>query len=184
MSVVPGIPFAIAVVLFVLAVLAAIWDLRYRRIPNWLVLTGLAAGFILNGVLDGLAGLRNAGIGMLVAFGIYVVFYLLHAMGAGEAKFMAAIGALAGWHLWFQIFLVSVVLGAIAGVVVALSKGRLMRTLNNIGFIVSEIGHGRPPHLKREELDVKSEKGLRMPHGAAIGAGICIVIGWSWWMRV
>jgi prepilin peptidase CpaA len=182
----PAIPFAIAVVLLAMAVIAAVWDLRYRRIPNWLTLPGIIVGFALNGMLFGLAGLKIAGSGMLVGFGIYFMLYLLHAMGAGDAKFMAAVGSLAGLgferreYLWFQIFLASVILGAVAGVILALSRGRLVRTFHNIGYILSEIGHGRPPHVRREEVDVKSEKALRMPHGAAIAAGIFIIVGWSW----
>jgi prepilin peptidase CpaA len=174
---------AIVAVLLVLAVLAAVWDLRTRRIPNWLVLAGLIAGFGLNGILYGLEGLELAGLGMLVGFGIYLVLYLLHAMGAGDVKLMAAVGSLVGWREWFHIFLVAVVIGAIAGVALALSKGRLMRTFNNVAYIVYEIAHGRPPHLRREDLDVKSEKALRLPHGAAIAAGIFIVIGWEWWTK-
>jgi prepilin peptidase CpaA len=174
------LPLPIVAVLLLLAVLAAVWDLRTRRIPNWLVLAGLVAGFGLNGLMEGLSGLSLAGVGMLVAFGVYFVLYLLHAMGAGDVKFMAAIGSLVGVQWWFRIFLVSVILGAIAGVILAVSKGRFRRTVNNVGFIVSEIAHLRPPHLKREDLDVKSEKALRMPHGAAIAAGIFIVMGWAW----
>ena len=178
-----AIPLAIAVVLLAMAVIAALSDLRYRRIPNWLTLSGVIAGFALNGILFGLEGLKIAGIGMLVGFGIYFVLFLLHAMGAGDAKFMAAVGSLAGMSLWFKIFLAAVILGAIAGVILALSRGRLMRTFNNIGYIMSEIGHGRPPHVRREEVDVKSENALRMPHGAAIAAGIFIIVGWSWVAR-
>jgi len=174
---------AIVAVLLVLAVLAAIWDLRFRRIPNWLVLAGLVLGFGLNGFLFGLPGLGTAGLGMLTGFGIYLVLHLLHAMGAGDVKFMAAVGSLTGPREWFHIFFVSVIIGAVAGVILALSKGRLMRTFNNVGYIVSEIGHFRPPHVRREDLDVKSEKALRMPHGAAIAAGIFIVLGWEWWHR-
>jgi prepilin peptidase CpaA len=172
---------AIIAVLLVLAALAAIWDLRTRRIPNWLVLAGLIAGFGLNGFLYGLAGLATAGLGMLVGFGVYFVLYLLHAMGAGDVKFMAAVGSLVGWREWFQIFLAAIIIGAVAGVILALSKGRLRRTFGNVGFIISEIAHFRPPHVRREDLDVKSEKALRMPHGAAIAAGIFVIVGWSWW---
>jgi prepilin peptidase CpaA len=178
-----AIPLAIAVVLLAMAVIAAVWDLRYRRIPNWLTLPGIIVGFALNGILFGLEGLKFAGTGMLVGFGIYFMLFLLHAMGAGDAKFMGAVGSLAGMSLWFKIFLVAVILGAIGGVVLALSRGRLMRTFHNIGYIMSEIGHGRPPHVRREEVDVKSEKALRMPHGAAIAAGIFIIVGWSWVAR-
>ena len=175
-------PAIIAVVL-VLALVAAIWDLRTRRIPNWLVLTGLIAGFGLNGVLSGLAGLEAALIGMLTGFGIYLALYLLHAMGAGDVKFMAAVGSLVGWRWWFHIFFVAVIVGAAAGLMLALAKGRLRRTFANMGYIVSEIAHFRPPHVRREDVDVKSEKALRMPHGAAIAAGIFIVIGWAWLER-
>ncbi len=168
---------AIVAALFVLAVLAAVWDLRTRRIPNWLVLAGLIAGFVLNSVLFRLDGLKTAGLGMLVAFAIYFVLYLLHAMGAGDVKLMAAVGSLVGVQEWFRIFLAAVIIGAVAGLILALSKGRLRRTFFNVGFIVSEISHLRPPHLKREDLDVKSEKALRMPHGAAIAAGVFIVVG-------
>ncbi len=174
---------AIIAVLLVLAILAAVWDLRTRRIPNWLVLAGLIAGFGLNGILYGLAGLATAGLGMLVGFGIYLVLHLLHAMGAGDVKFMAAVGSLVGWREWFHIFFAAVIIGAVGGVILALSKGRLKRTFNNVGYIVSEIGHLRPPHVRREDVDVKSEKALRMPHGAAIAAGIFIVIGWEWWTK-
>ena len=76
------------------------------------------------------------------------------------------------------------ILGAVAGVFLALSKGRLKRTFNNVGYIVSEISHRRPPHVRREDVDVRSEKALRMPHGAAIAAGIFLVIGWAWWTKV
>lgn len=174
---------AIIVVLLILSLLAAVWDLRTRRIPNWLVLSGLIAGFGLNTLLFGLLGLKIAFLGMLTGFGIYLVLHLLHAMGAGDVKFMAAVGSLVGWRIWFQIFLVSVVIGAIAGVMLALSKGRLGRTFNNVGYIISEIAHFRPPHVRREDVDVQSEKALRMPHGAAIAAGIFVVIGWMWWHR-
>jgi len=174
---------AIIAVLLVLAALAAYWDLRTRRIPNWLTLAGLVSGFGLNGALYGLEGLERAGLGMLTGFGIYFALHLLHAMGAGDVKLMAAVGSLVGWRWWFHIFFAAVIVGAIAGVVLALSKGRLRRTFGNVGYIVYEIGHFRPPHLRREDLDVQSEKALRLPHGVAIAAGILIVISWTWWQR-
>jgi prepilin peptidase CpaA len=179
MSLAPGI----LIVLLVLAALAAVWDLRTRRIPNWLCLSGLVAGFGLNGFLYGLPGLATAGIGMLTGFGIYFLLHLLHAMGAGDVKFMAAVGSLVGWREWFHIFFAAVIIGAIAGLFLALSKGRLTRTFHNVGYIVSEIGHFRPPHLKREDLDVKSEKALRLPHGAAIAGGIFILAGWTFFQH-
>jgi prepilin peptidase CpaA len=173
----------IVAALLVLAVLAAIWDLRTRRIPNWLVLAGLIAGFVLNGLLFGLHGLALAALGMITGFGIYLLLFLLHAMGAGDVKLMAAVGSLVGWRWWFQIFLVSLIIGAIAAIFLVLAKGRWKRTFNNVGFILFELAHFRAPHVRREDVDVKSEKALRMPHGATIAAGIFFIIGWAWWVN-
>ena len=95
---------AIVAALLIVAAVAGIWDLRTRRIPNWLVLSGLVAGFGLNGFLYGLAGLGTAAIGMATGFGIYLILHLLRAMGAGDVKFMAAVGSLTGWREWFTSF--------------------------------------------------------------------------------
>jgi prepilin peptidase CpaA len=171
----------IIVALLVVAALGAVWDWRFRRIPNWLTLSGLIAGFALNVVSDGLMGLERAGLGMLIAFGVYLVLYLLHAKAAGDVKLMAAIGSFVGWREWFIIFFVSSVVGAAAGLFLAWKSGRLMRTFNNVGFILSEITHGRAPHVRREDVDVKSEKALRIPGGTVVGVGVFIVIGWTWW---
>src|SRR5437588_6626383 len=88
-------PVAILMVLLVLT--AAVFDIRSRRIPNWLTLSGIILGFALNALLAypfPLEGVKHAGLGMLFAFAVYFVLYLIHAMGAGDVKLMAAIGAL------------------------------------------------------------------------------------------
>jgi hypothetical protein len=47
-------------------------------------------------------------------------------------------------------------------------KKRATKTFWNVGFILSEMKSGRPAYLTNEELDVKSSKAMRMPHGAVI----------------
>jgi prepilin peptidase CpaA len=97
-----------------------------------------------------------------------MVLYILRAMGAGDAKLMAAVGALVGWKAWFGIFLVTAIIGGIIALVLVMMRGRLQRTLWNVGFIVSEMGKGRPAYLGKEELDVRSPKAMGLPHGAVI----------------
>src|SRR5258708_213689 len=79
---------------------AAVYDVRYRRIPNWLTVAGVLAGLLLNSFLYqgtspavfGFPGLFFALKGLFVAFGVYVFLYALRAMGAGDVKLMAAVG--------------------------------------------------------------------------------------------
>lgn len=165
-------PPGTAALLLAVVLVAAIYDVRYRRIPNWLNVTGVLAGIAMNTFLyQGLPGLGFALKGLFLAFGIYAVLYALHAMGAGDVKLMAAVGAIVGWENWFGIFLVTAVIGGIMSIILSISRGRLKKTLFNVGFILSEMKSGRPAYLANEELDVKSNKALRLPHGATIAVG-------------
>lgn len=169
-------PLILQLVLAAVALVAGVWDLRTRRIPNWLVLTGLLLGFLLNGFLFLGPGLLRAAAGFGLALLIYFPMYLLRGMGAGDVKLMAALGAIAGWQLWLGIFLLSGILGGVLAVLLTLAKGRLRTTLWNVGFIVSELSHLRAPHLTRAELDVENPKAVTLPHGTVIALGVVVLL--------
>jgi prepilin peptidase CpaA len=110
---------------------------------------------------------------------VYLGLHLLHAMGAGDAKLMAAVGSITGASDWFGIFMITAVVGGFLSIVVSIAKRRLGKTLFNVGFILSEMRSLRPAYLKNEELDVKSDKGLRLPHGVVIAVGTLIFLALS-----
>ena len=151
---------------------AAVYDVRYRRIPNWISVSGTLTGIALNSFLyEGAPGLIFALKGLALGFGVYFVLYILHAMGAGDVKLMAATGALVGWQDWFGIFLITAVIGGIMAMMLMLMRRRIKTTFWNVGFILGEMGHGRAAYMTREELDVKSPKSVGLPHGAVIAVG-------------
>ena len=159
---------------------AAVYDVRYRKIPNWLTVLGVLLGVTLNtfpGLLYGhflavdWSGLWFSLKGLGLGFGIYLVLYALHAMGAGDVKLMAAVGAIVGPQNWFGIFVVTALVGGIVSLVLITLRGRVKKTLFNVSFILSEMKSGRPAYLANEELDVKSKKALGLPHGAVIAVG-------------
>jgi prepilin peptidase CpaA len=164
-------PLIVQLLLSVMVVIAGVYDIRFRRIPNWLVLTGLLLGLALNALLYQGAGLLLSGKGLGLAFLIYFPLYLLRAMGAGDVKLMGAIGAIVGPADWFGIFLIGGLLGGIWAVIVILTKGRVRRTLWNVACILNEVAHFRAPYLVTDELDVKSPRAVTLPHGAAIALG-------------
>src|SRR5262245_50336635 len=128
-------PLAIQVLLILVVVTAAMIDVRSRRIPNWLTLSGAILGVALNSFLfavDGLfgvSGLMYSLEGLGLAFGIYFVLYLLRGMGAGDVKLMAAVGAGAGPWNWLGILVVTSAGGLVAGLTLVLAKGRFRQTL-------------------------------------------------------
>ena len=148
---------------------AAVYDVRYRRIPNWLTVSGVLLGLALNTILyQGWPGLRLSLAGMAVGLGVYFVLYALRAMGAGDAKLMAAVGAIVGWRDWFGIFLITAIIGGLMALILVVTHGRVKKTMWNLSFIVSEMKSLRPAYLAKEELDVRSPKALGLPHGAVI----------------
>lgn len=166
------------ILLLLIVVPAAVYDVRFRRIPNWIALTGLIAGFALNAFLANrvTAGLIHSAFGFALAFGIYFVFYLMHAMGAGDAKLMAAIGAIVGPADWLGIFLLTGLIGGVFALVLLLSKGRLKKTLWNVAYLLNEMRQFRAPYVGREELDVKSPKAVTLPHGFTISVACLIFV--------
>ena len=167
-------PPAIVAALLMVVIAASVFDVRSRRIPNWLSVTGALMGIGLNAFLAGsVSGAWFALKGLLLGFGVYFLLYALRAMGAGDVKLMGAVGSLVGWQNWFGIFIITAILGGIMALILVVSKGRLQKTLFNVGFILAEMTHGRPAYLEREELDVKSSKSVGLPHGAVIAVG-CI----------
>jgi prepilin peptidase CpaA len=151
-------PPIVNIILLVLVLIAGVTDIKTRRIPNWLVLAGLCIGIAL-----------NSGAGL--AFAVYFVFYLLRAMGAGDVKLMAAIGALAGPKSWLLIFFFTAIAGGVVALVLLIAKGRFKRTLLNVGIMLHQLSRLQAPYQATEELDVRSGKALRLPHGATIALG-------------
>lgn len=157
--------------LALLVVVAAVCDLRERRIPNWLTASGVVAGVGINAIESGWQGLKFAGLGLGLAFLIYFALFALRAMGGGDVKLMAAIGAFSGPSNWLVIFVFASVLGGVAAIMLALARGRLRRTLHNVVQIVRELAAGRAPYARHPDLDVANPRALRLPYGAVIAVG-------------
>jgi prepilin peptidase CpaA len=168
-SLFPQLPRATLVVLLVYLIGAAIFDVRYRRIPNWLNLTGVLLGFGINTVIGAPGyGFLFALLGFAVGLFSFMAFYVMRYTRAGDVKMMAALGALVGWKAWVGLFLVTAIVGGIMALLLVAMRGRLQRTLWNVGFMVSEMAKARPAYVSREELDVRSPKSLRLPRGAVV----------------
>ena len=165
-------PLAIQVVLILLAVTAAIIDAVKRRIPNWLTLPGVVLGIALNSFLFGTTGLWSSLEGLGLAMLIYFPLFAVRGMGAGDVKLMAAVGALVGPANWFGILVVTSIFGAAAALISIVARGRFRRTFQNIWLILVSLRMRRAPYADNPELDVGSERAVRLPHGIVVGCGV------------
>src|SRR6266852_97820 len=93
------------------ASLAAIMDVRTRRIPNWLTGSLVLGCLVFNVWRGGMVGVATAVAGAALGLAILLPFYALRAIGAGDVKLLAGLGAILGPQV-----LVSVAIyGAVAG---------------------------------------------------------------------
>jgi prepilin peptidase CpaA len=167
------------ILLAALVISAAVFDFRTRRIPNWLCAAGFLCGFAFQIVLFRWTGARDAALGAGLALLIYVPLFALRAVGGGDVKLMAAVGSIGGPQSWIAIFLITAILGGAIALVMITVKGRVARTMRNVGILLSELAHLRAPHRVEQELDVSSGQGLRLPHGCTIAAGTMLYLAYS-----
>lgn len=170
------LPLLFQILLLSVAIVAGIFDWRCRRIPNWLALLGLIAGFSAHCYVGGVGGLIVAAEGFGLGLLVYFVLYLLRGMGAGDVKLMAALGCIAGPTNWFVLFLAASILGAVVAVVMTLAYGRFYSTLWNVGQIVKELALFRAPYKNQPQLDLHHKAALRAPHGTIIAAAAVLLV--------
>jgi len=169
--------------LTVLVLVAAVYDLRFRRIPNWLAVTGICAGFALNGFSFGLAGLARAGLGLGLAIALYLPMFALRAMGGGDVKLMAAVGSITGAANWFVVFLIAAIAGGVMAIGLLLLRGGFHRAVLNVLEIFTALAQLRAPYRVRPALDVAHSEAVTLPHGVSIAIGSLLFIALSHYLR-
>ncbi|MHC4741905.1 MAG: A24 family peptidase [Planctomycetota bacterium] len=157
---------------------AAIWDLRTRRIPNALTGPLLAAGLFYAVCFDGARGLGEAAGACLLLAAPFVLMFLFAGGGAGDAKFMGAIGAWLGLSHGSIVLASVCIAGIVLAVVKAVASKRLKFVLVSTYFSIytllfSLAGHQGKGNVACETCVDDRERGITIPYGVAIFAGVC-----------
>ncbi|MEO7971922.1 MAG: prepilin peptidase [bacterium] len=155
-----------------LAIVIGYHDVRYRRIPNAFVLAALAGGLALNGIFGGLAGVATSLGGCGLAFILMFILHIFGAMGAGDVKLFAAIGAVTGAQLVVPTFLVVVLTGGLLALVSIIRAGTVITTLHR----VLQILVGLLPGWQMPKFAVPADRTHTIPYGVAITMGSIISI--------
>jgi prepilin peptidase CpaA len=151
-----------------------IFDLRTRRIPNELVLAILITGWLFALVApDPWRALLMSFAGMTIGFAIWIVFYLLGVIGAGDVKFFAAAGAWLGPGATWRAALIAAVAGGILAVVFLVMEKRLGEVLRRAAVAASSGSLATLP----EQTVVPGEGRKPLPYGLALAIG-ALVAAW------
>ena len=106
------------ILLALLIAIGFVTDVRWRKIPNILNVSAVLAGGGYYMAVDGWKGLLFSVGGMVTLFVIMLILYVLKAVGAGDVKLFAAIGALVGWMVSIQILVYSVLYAGLIAMLV------------------------------------------------------------------
>ena len=123
-----------SVVLFV-GLVACAWDLRTRRIPNWLTFGAAAAGFVALTTTSGAAGFLNSLAGWVCGAALFFPWFALRGMGAGDVKLLAAFGAWLGPAETLQLALYAALAGGVLAFGVAIAHNYLGTLLANLRLL-------------------------------------------------
>lgn len=161
------------VVLLLLVSIAAINDLATRRIPNRLLLAALACALVLHALSFKPGSSLLAGLGgMFVGLAVFLPFYVMRGMAAGDVKLMAVIGALTGPGEAFEIAVVTWCAGGVMALLLVLMHGRMRMVMGNLGrLLLGLLTPGVGMLVPTQEKSAGS-----MPYGLAIAVGTMTVL--------
>jgi prepilin peptidase CpaA len=154
---------------------SAVYDVRSRRIPNFITFPAIACGLIVHGAVGGWWQLATAAGGGLICGLIFFVFYVAGGMGAGDVKLITAAGCLGGFSGIGYLLVLTALAGGVMALVVALYRRRLLETFQNIyRLAVHHRLMGLTPH---HQFNVGNSRMLRLPYALAIAAGSALRLG-------
>lgn len=148
-------------------IVALVTDLQSRKIYNWLTFPAILLGLALGALTGGVAGLQAAGIGLLVGSAVFLLGFMLGAMGAGDVKLMAAVGAWLGWPHALAAVLYVTVIGGFVSLGAAAVNGSLIQLFRNIyWFLVGLILPGG-----KAQAAIARSAAPPIPYGISIALG-------------
>ena len=121
------------------SLIAAAFDWRTGRIPNWLTFPFIMAAPLAFGLTQGSGALGASLLGLVACGAAPYLLFTRNAMGGGDVKVFAAIGAITGIRLGVEIQLFSFMVAAVYALGVLAWQGMLIRTLLNALWIPANL---------------------------------------------
>jgi prepilin peptidase CpaA len=155
-------------VLAIMLTIAVYIELKERRIPNWLTLSGMALG-LLFAYFHGGQALASSILGLAIGFGFLFIFYVFGGVGGGDVKLMGAAGALMGRFLIPEALVYTAFIGAFLAIMMLIwRKDFWMR----IAWGFRQLAFWR----KGENAELASAAPVVVPYGMAIALGCLLAL--------
>lgn len=150
---------------------AVIYDLVSHRLPNNFLLLGLIFAFVWQAFSSGWDGIATVFWGGVAGLSLFLPFYVLGGMAAGDVKLMAVIGGFLGAAGAVRAGACSLMVGSILGVLYLLFKGQFARFVVRYWAMVVTRSL-----IRADESDAARH---RFPYALAIAIGTLLSFFWN-----
>lgn len=167
----------VTVIALAVGLVACVTDVQSRRIPNVLTFGAAGAALAVHAFGGGVDGALRAAGGWAVGTLLFLPFFALGGMGAGDVKLLAALGAWLGPREIFWVAIYASMAGGVLAVVVALAHGYLATAVKNLRNLLTYwalVGPRPVPGVTLEE-----SKAPRLAYAIPIFAGTVVAV----WLR-
>lgn len=155
-------------------VIAAITDIRFARIPNWLTFSLVGFGMTVHTIHDGWDGLVFSLEGLGLGIICLLFFYIKGGMGAGDVKLLGAIGAIIGPVHIIPAFLMTAILGGLYSFGMMMTLGGLRHSWERVLVLLTTLRLTK----KMPDSGLGGEPKLR--YALVIGLGTIMAEIWAW----
>jgi leader peptidase (prepilin peptidase) / N-methyltransferase len=127
--------------LLILLAMIAVFDLRTKIIPDVLTLPGIAHALVVAALMES-PTLAAAVLGAVVGGGVVLLMAVVSrgAIGGGDIKLAAMLGAALGWKSVLAVLALSQVAAAVVAIILLLAHRARRRDLLPVGAVISLIG--------------------------------------------
>ncbi len=172
--------------ILVVALIGATTDVIKGQIYNWLTLTAMIAGLVASAWLYGWSGFAGSLLALVLGFLLYGWIFILGAMGAGDVKFLMALGAWGSPHavrFVVNTAILGILLGGGLGLMSLTARGKLVPFLKKLWRLVYSLvlsATAKDFEIETPQID----SSLTIPFGVPIAlAAIGAALGGGLWIR-
>jgi prepilin peptidase CpaA len=162
--------------LLLMLVWAAVVDLRERKIRNWLTFSMLFAGVVQSLLPFSHVGILQSLAGFAVGFAIPFVLFVLGAVGGGDVKLLAAVGAWVGPVASFKISCLQAIIGMLIVLGQAAWQGRLFKLGRNSAMLAVNLIHLDQVGLEHATLTGQACRSVDRPLPFAVPVLVAVVV--------
>jgi prepilin peptidase CpaA len=157
---------------------AACWfDVRTRRIPNWLTFPAAALGLVAATFANGGSGTASSAGGLLFGLGLFFPLFLLKGLGAGDVKLMGALGAWLGTSVIFGVAFYTSLAGGVLALALIVRHRYAAQAARNLWLLLT---HWRVFGIEPvDAVTLETSKGPKLPYALPIATGLALTF-WLW----